>query len=667
MENLIEKKLLYLLNLNKLEYKFETSLLNLIINKNEFKLDIKIYHDNYNVLYIFSEEIILNNIVETINLFIDDYEKIEDIVYELIKQIKSISYKNNNIYLQKNLENLKKNFIEENKNIKLELFTINSYSEMLKDQILKLFNNENFDLEIYKLSKFMVTFKNLKEILIIKLNIIIEEDINKVPPKILVESNIKLKNDLLNKINNLNILNNKDAWSIKYSLYETINNIYNIINEYGELEDINCDEEQKIINDLNYLLGIIDCISENKLIKLFDKDFNCHIINKIYWKKGTGYGYNGNNEWDIEEYIKFNKNKSLKIIERINNLLDLKDIKKKYINDILTIILFYFRIEEIDKEIIIKFINKIDLNILEKFKDGDKLFNLLEIYCEENNIKLDKIDNKESFQNKINLSEYEMKFNKYKVRYINNFEKFYYNRDINLDSEKIYKLQKEFNILKRSLINKEESNIFFNINNKNISKMRFIISGPKNTPYEYGLYIFDMSIDKMYPKTPPLVNFINHGSKRFNPNLYDNGKVCLSLLGTWSGHKGESWNSNTSTFLQILISIQSQIFVDQPYFNEPGYERSINTEYGKKKSDEYNLNIIQYNIDHAINDLINNCKEEKCNYNECKDIILEYFNFNKNKILDLLDKSIENLKKNNKIDNFNKLEKSKNKFNELIN
>lgn len=25
------------------------------------------------------------------------------------------------------------------------------------------------------------------------------------------------------------------------------------------------------------------------------------------------------------------------------------------------------------------------------------------------------------------------------------------------------------------------------------------------------------------------------GKVRFNPNLYNNGKVCLSLLGTWSG------------------------------------------------------------------------------------------------------------------------------------
>lgn len=46
------------------------------------------------------------------------------------------------------------------------------------------------------------------------------------------------------------------------------------------------------------------------------------------------------------------------------------------------------------------------------------------------------------------------------------------------------------------------------------------------------------------------------------------GKVCLSLLGTWDGDKGESWNSQTSTLLQVLVSIQSLILVPEPFFNE---------------------------------------------------------------------------------------------------
>ncbi len=42
---------------------------------------------------------------------------------------------------------------------------------------------------------------------------------------------------------------------------------------------------------------------------------------------------------------------------------------------------------------------------------------------------------------------------------------------------------------------------------------------------------------------------------RLNPNLYEDGKVCVSLLGTWSGKGTEKW-SQDSNLLQILISIQ---------------------------------------------------------------------------------------------------------------
>lgn len=33
-------------------------------------------------------------------------------------------------------------------------------------------------------------------------------------------------------------------------------------------------------------------------------------------------------------------------------------------------------------------------------------------------------------------------------------------------------------------------------------------------------------------------------------NLYSCGKVCLSLLGTWSGGKGEGWDSIASSMIQ---------------------------------------------------------------------------------------------------------------------
>jgi len=56
---------------------------------------------------------------------------------------------------------------------------------------------------------------------------------------------------------------------------------------------------------------------------------------------------------------------------------------------------------------------------------------------------------------------------------------------------------------------------------------------------------------------------------------HKDGKVCLSLLGTWSGAKGEMWEPAHSTMLQVIVSIQSLILVPQPYFNEPGQGRTL--------------------------------------------------------------------------------------------
>ena len=38
---------------------------------------------------------------------------------------------------------------------------------------------------------------------------------------------------------------------------------------------------------------------------------------------------------------------------------------------------------------------------------------------------------------------------------------------------------------------------------------------------------------------------------RVNPNLYENGYVCLSLLGTWNGRPEQCWNPEASTLLQV--------------------------------------------------------------------------------------------------------------------
>lgn len=77
---------------------------------------------------------------------------------------------------------------------------------------------------------------------------------------------------------------------------------------------------------------------------------------------------------------------------------------------------------------------------------------------------------------------------------------------------------------------------------------------------------------KDYPIKSPAVRCIttNNGKTRFNPNIYAEGKVCLSILGTWRGNPGEEWSS-AQGLESVLLSIQS-LMSPNPYENEPGYE-----------------------------------------------------------------------------------------------
>lgn len=81
------------------------------------------------------------------------------------------------------------------------------------------------------------------------------------------------------------------------------------------------------------------------------------------------------------------------------------------------------------------------------------------------------------------------------------------------------------------------------------------------------------------------------GGLRLNPNLYDCGKVCLSLLNTWTGQGNERWMPKTSTMLQVLVSIQALILNSKPFFNEPGYETSYPGPEGERRSNAYNEDV----------------------------------------------------------------------------
>lgn len=170
-------------------------------------------------------------------------------------------------------------------------------------------------------------------------------------------------------------------------------------------------------------------------------------------------------------------------------------------------------------------------------------------------------------------------------------------------SSKMVRLSKECQTLATSLPISPSSSIFVRADEERLDVMKAIITGPAGTPYSLGCFTFDIYFPHDYPVVPPLVNLeiTGNGTVRFNPNLYNCGKVCLSLLGTWHGdNQLTKWNPGSSSLYQVLVSIQAFILVEEPYFNEPAYEAQRGTKEGTSRSAEYNENIWVGTLRHAI-------------------------------------------------------------------
>jgi ubiquitin-protein ligase len=205
--------------------------------------------------------------------------------------------------------------------------------------------------------------------------------------------------------------------------------------------------------------------------------------------------------------------------------------------------------------------------------------------------------------------EYKRRLGKLRIDFVDNLPNHAFGRNnkvISVGDNYYRRLYKELLSLRASLPLEYGSSIFVRVDSSRINLIRALVIGAEGTPYANGCFVFDIMLPDNYPKVPPKVKFCTTGDGcvRFNPNLYKDGKVCLSLLGTWSG---PGWIANQSTLLQVLVSIQSMIFVPDPYFNEPGWDAQRGTTLGKKASECYNSQIREYTWKYAILDPLQQC------------------------------------------------------------
>lgn len=118
--------------------------------------------------------------------------------------------------------------------------------------------------------------------------------------------------------------------------------------------------------------------------------------------------------------------------------------------------------------------------------------------------------------------------------------------------------------------------VTFEMNEANIYEWKFTISGLTNSEYyKGGSYDGIVTFPKEYPMRPPVVKFT---SRLFHPNIYSDGKLCISILHegtdeTGYEHEHERWSPilNVQTIFLSIISI----------LDDPNDESAANLEAAK--------------------------------------------------------------------------------------
>jgi ubiquitin-protein ligase len=145
-----------------------------------------------------------------------------------------------------------------------------------------------------------------------------------------------------------------------------------------------------------------------------------------------------------------------------------------------------------------------------------------------------------------------------------------------------------------------EQGIYYMPDEDNIMHGIALLVGQKGTPYVGGYYFLDITFSDDYPFSPLKIKTLTQdGQTRFNPNLYIDGKVCLSVLNTW--HEGPQW-CGIQSLESVLMVIMSDVLCEIPLQGEPAYRTCGMSE----ESQIYNRIVFHSNVQTAVIDMLKN-------------------------------------------------------------
>jgi ubiquitin-protein ligase len=618
-------------------------------------------------------------IQELLNILISTSQNIEKLqfkdpfhIYQKIDEFTKISidYKT----FEKNLESYSQKIVSNVKIPKNLLLSKSQIISLILNEIKKVNRNKSYDHYIvpdninpYVLHLFFV-FKGVESK--IEMKLILDPNAYPYMPPKLEHSKPAIKMPLLLSLMNLDILK-LENWNFTVDLEYFVSNLGSQLEPI--IQDYLC-SENNMFQELEYMLIKLASITkethlDKPLISIpVPKPKTTAIIDMSgnkFWKSGTGYGAEGIKEWNIKNYIQEQE----LIMDELSNCLTI-------INSMITHENFHIINDSILTSYIIKQIKGLNILELEKNKKlWGSVFNILTAFVgnnmSQNIINMIALGLKNLYEElnvvvetkEINDNTYILQIycliDYYMSKYIEPMKplviattikeeycmamkklqfgsqelysthRYFKNKTIKPEQKSVMRMLSEISSFKNNLPLNWESSIWVRVPKDNFNLFTFMISGPKDTPYENGLFEFHAYLPPSYPNEVPqvLLHTTGNDTIRFNPNLYNSGKVCLSLLGTWQGQESEKWNAKTSTFLQVLVSIQSLILVEQPFFNEPGYERDINTPQGKKRSDEYNEEKEPHTINLAMINMIRNPPKGY------EDVVATHFRMKKDEII----------------------------------
>ncbi|MCL7036593.1 hypothetical protein MKW94_002160 [Papaver nudicaule] len=156
----------------------------------------------------------------------------------------------------------------------------------------------------------------------------------------------------------------------------------------------------------------------------------------------------------------------------------------------------------------------------------------------------------------------------------------------------------EWKILKMGL----PDSIYVRVYDNNVA--RAVIMGGAGTPYQDGLFFFDIILTPDYPSKPPAVHCYYNTARSY---LRGAGLDTHRIETRWSYYNWEKllvgkWNPNASTLLDILVSIQLVFQTENPYFsnhgmntNDPHLQEAIKNGYMLDESFDCNERLFKAN------------------------------------------------------------------------